>query len=185
MDKPDGGKRFVLNLKRLNEFITTEHFKLEDVKMATKLVSPGDYMAHVDLKDAYFLIPMHRESRKYLRFRFGGYLYEFVCLPFGLSTAPFIFTKVLKPVVNSLRIEGLLSVIYLDDILWIGQDYESCKANVDSTISLLQSLGFIINEKKSNLTPNNRCRFLGFILDSKSMTLELPESKRKKDSIHD
>lgn len=100
VDKSDGTKRFVLNLKNLNEFIITEHFKLEDIKVASKVIYEEAYMAHIDLQDAYFLIPMHEDSRKYLRFYFMGQLFEFLVLPFGLCTAPYIFTKLIKPIVT-------------------------------------------------------------------------------------
>jgi hypothetical protein len=45
---------------------------------------------------------------------------------------------------------------------------------------LLEKLGFIINYEKSQTTPSNRSKFLGFILDSTMMKVELPESKRRR-----
>ncbi|XP_043481257.1 uncharacterized protein LOC122510567 [Leptopilina heterotoma] len=67
-------------------------------------------MASIDLQDEFLL--------------FNEKLYEFNCLPFGLCTAPYVFTKLLKPVAQKLRSEGLLSVIYLDDILLIARSKE-------------------------------------------------------------
>lgn len=98
--KPGNKSRFILNLKELNKFIRTDHFKLEDLRSVCKLLDYGMFMSTVDPKDAYFLIPVHKSSRKYLRFIFKDIIYEFTCLPFGLSTSPFIFTKLMKPVVN-------------------------------------------------------------------------------------
>lgn len=104
--KSSGGWRFILNLKRLNKFIFAPHFKLEDWKTVIRLISPGDYLASVDLEDAYLLLPVHRDDRKFLRFRFQGQLYQFKALPFGLASAPYIFTKIMKPVLYSLRQQG-------------------------------------------------------------------------------
>ena len=56
VEKPDGSHRFILNLKRLNKFIKTAHFKMEDVRTATRLLTEGDYMTSIDLQDAYFLV---------------------------------------------------------------------------------------------------------------------------------
>lgn len=95
--KPNGKYRLILNLKNLNRFITTKHFKLEDGRTVTKLMNQNCFMASLDLKDAYYLVPMHRSSQRYLRFKFGNTLFEFTCLPFGLNTAPYVFTKILKP----------------------------------------------------------------------------------------
>lgn len=85
--KSNGEDRFILNLKKLNKFINAPHFKLEDVKTALKLATRDSYMATTDLKDSYFLVPIHTSHKKYLRFTFENKLYEFNALPFGLSIA--------------------------------------------------------------------------------------------------
>lgn len=160
--KPDGSKRFILNLKQLNRFISTSHFKLEDIRTVLKLVNPGYYMGKLDLKNAYFLIPISCKDRKYLRFVFKDVLYEFTCLPFGLNTAPYVFTKVMKPVVSFLRAQGFISCIYLDDILCLGDSFDQCKSNLECSLQLLEELGFIINSIKSSLQPKQTCQYLGF-----------------------
>ena len=149
-----------------------------DLRTATKLVLPGDFIASIDLEDAYYLVRIHKKCVKYLRFQFLDRLYEFVCLPFGLNTSPFVFTKLLKPVVNCLRKNGFQSVVYLDDFLCIENSIEKCNANSHETITLLQRLGFLINERKSCLTPSTRCRYLGFIIDSVKFSVALMEEKR-------
>lgn len=103
VDKQNGKKRFILNLKKLNKFIQTPHFKLEDMRTVMKLVSQDAFMYKLDMKDAYFLVPVHPNYRKYLRFWVGGNLFELTCLPFGLSTSPYVFTKVMRPVISGLR----------------------------------------------------------------------------------
>lgn len=176
--KADGSHRFILNLKKLNNFMEAPHFKLEDVRTLSKLIFPGYFMSTIDLQDAYYLVPIAVESRKYLRFEFDGKLYQFTCLPFGLSISPFLFTKILKPVINYLRSLGYLSVIYLDDICLIGKNAKICRANMIQTKILLESLGFLINESKSNPFPSTRCKFLGLMVDSIKYCIELPDVKR-------
>lgn len=159
---------------------------MEDYRTASKLITPNCYMASIDLKDAYFLINITESQRKYLRFKYRSHpnchesIYEFTCLPFGLCTAPYVFTKLLKPVMEYLRNKDLMSVIYLDDILCFGQSFEECNFNVNYTMNLLKYLGFIINKEKSSLTPKQECKFLGFIYDSKNMLLKLPNDKKIK-----
>lgn len=91
IEKPSGGWRFILNLKRLNEFIIAPHFKLEDWKTVIRLLSPGDFLATIDLEDAYLLLPIHPDDRRYLRFRFQNQLFQFTALLFGLASAPYIY----------------------------------------------------------------------------------------------
>ena len=179
VQKADGSSRFILNLKKFNKYVSKEHFKMENLKITTKLISPGDFMATIDLQDAYLTIPVHKNSQKYLRFKFGNKLYQFVCLPFGLSTSPFAFTKLLKPVMRFLRKRGYISGIYLDDLLCIGNTYEECEKNVKETISLLQKLGFIINYKKSKLIPSTSCTYLGAEINSNECIIKLTKKKRE------
>ena len=81
------------------------------------LLSGGEFLTTIDLKDAYFSIPIHPDHYKYFRFTWKSNLYEFVCLPYGLSSAPRVFTKVMKPFVSTVRNKGIRLVIYLDDII--------------------------------------------------------------------
>jgi hypothetical protein len=178
--KPNGRTRLILNLKQLNKFIDAKHFKLEDFRTIIKLVSKDCYMSTIDLKDAYFLIKIHDDSKKYLRFQWKQNLYEFNVLPFGLNTAPYVFTKVMKPVVRLLRYSGLMSTIYLDDLCLLAYTYRDCILNIQVTKKLLCALGFIINETKSCMIPSTSCRFLGFIINSQRMEIQLPLEKRLK-----
>lgn len=180
--KPNGSDRFILNLKGFNEFVVNHHFKIEDIKTVVQLTFPNYFLASIDIEDAFYLIPIHEESRKFLRFKFKEKIYEFVCLPFGLCTAPYIFTKIMKVVAKHLRSLGFTSVIYLDDILCIESSANKCKENINETISVLEWLGFRINYKKSNLTPSTSCHFLGFIIDTQKYAIMLPDEKRK--AIH-
>lgn len=112
--KSSGKMRFILNLKLLNKFIDTEHFKMEDIRTVTRIVSQSYFLATLDLQDTYILLPMYQNSKKFLRFAWTKKIYEFQYLPFGFCTAPWIFTKIIKPVINHLRFQRWISV-YLDD----------------------------------------------------------------------
>jgi hypothetical protein len=96
--KQDGSHRLILNLKNLNEHVKKKHFKMETLKSALHLVKKDCYFAKLDFKDAYYSIPVHKDYRRYLCFTWRGHAYQYTCLPNGLSSAPRIFTKVMKPV---------------------------------------------------------------------------------------
>lgn len=176
--KPDGSNRFILNLKKLNLFVKTEHFKLEDLRAVARLLEPNMFIGSIDLKDAYFLISIHRKHRKFLRFRVNWQIYEFTCLPFGFSSSPLVFTKIMKSVINCLKSQGFLSVIYLDDILCLGETESACQHNIRTTYNFLTSLEFVINKKNSKLDPERTCKYLGFVINSAQLTIELPRGKK-------
>lgn len=179
-DKPNGKKRLILNLKQLNSFITAPHFKMEDYRTALRLIQENMFFATIDIKDAYYTLPIEKSYRKYLRFYHNQVLYEFTCLPFGLSTAPYCFTKIMKPIITFMRENGILCVNYLDDFLILGHSKEECRNSVCFTTSLLESLGFIINYEKSCILPSVKQKFLGFIFDSIKMSIQITEDKKQK-----
>lgn len=151
---------------------------MEDLGIAMKLMSKNCFMATIDLEDSYFLVPVHKDYRKYLRFSFRAKIFEFCALPFGLATAPYIFTKILRPVAAHLRERGFRSVIYLDDFLLYGESYNNCVENIKATLELLDKLGFVWNSRKCKLIPAQERKFLGFLLNSSTMSIILPEDKR-------
>ena len=101
--KKTGGYRLILNLKNLNQYISNHRFKMESLTSAILLMTPGCYMASVDLQDAYYSVPINKKCQKYLKFSWQGELFQFTCLPNGLASAPRLFTKSLKPVYSTLR----------------------------------------------------------------------------------
>lgn len=177
-NKPNGKKRFILNLKNLNAYILAPHFKMEDFRTASKLMRASCFMSTIDLKDAYFSVPIASKHRKYLRFEHGNTIYEFNCLPFGLCSAPHCFTKLMKPILEKIRSQGITCVNYLDDFLIFGDTFEECARNVNFTIKLITSVGLTINRDKSNFKPSKKQKFLGFIFNSQDLRLELPHDKR-------
>lgn len=180
VDKPSGGKRFILNLKHLNLFIEAPHFKLEDHRTMRDLITPGCFGTTVDLMDAYYTVPVAESSRMYLRFLFQGRLLQFTCLPMGMSVSPYVFHKLMRPILECLRSQGVRCVNYLDDYGILGSSRDRCRANVLKLVSLLEYLGFIINQGKSSIEPSQTFIFLGFLFDSENMTIALPSGKSER-----
>jgi uncharacterized membrane protein YgcG len=175
--KKGGDFRPVHNLKALNRFVTYRHFKMESNAMLKHLVRRGDWFVKIDLKDAYLTVPIHPSHQRFLQLQWQGRLYQFTCLPFGLSSAPWAFTKLLKPVVAFLRRRGSRLIIYLDDILVIGADRDKLAQEFVFIKSLLEYLGFIVNMEKSIGTPSQVMEFLGLMVNSLSLSVALPEEK--------
>ena len=175
--KKDGTHRTIVNLKAFNEFIAHHHSKMDTLEAAVNMMRPGCFMALVDLKGAYYTVPIHASHQKYLKFCFDGALYKYTCLPYGLVSAPRIFTKLLKPAYATLRSMGHLNSGYIDDSYLQGDTSAECHKNVTDTITLFTKLGFHIHPEKSVFIPSQKLTFLGFVLDSKAMTVTLTEEK--------
>ena len=180
--KKNGEHRVILNLKNLNEFIPYHHFKMDTFESAVNLLVKDCFMVSIDIRHAYHTIPIAEEHQKFLRFIWKEKIFQYTCLPFGLSSAPRIFTKVLKPVFARLRMLGFVNISYIDDILLMGNSENDCNVNVQHTKLSLEKLGFVINENKSIFKPTKEIVFLGNIINSESMTVEL--TKEKKDTLY-
>jgi hypothetical protein len=151
--KKSGGFRPVINLKVLNNFIVYNHFKMEGLLTVKSIIQAKDWLAKIDLTDAYLTVPMHQSHHRFLQFTWKGKIYQFTCLPFGLSSAPRIFTKLLKPVLAFLRKKGIRLVIFLDDILIMNSDRDDLIRDVEIVKSTLEEVVFIINAQKSETEP--------------------------------
>jgi hypothetical protein len=95
--------------KPLNQFLHAEHFKMEGIQGYCKTRRQARESGSKGC--LYLTIPIHPSHREYLRFRFQGKHYQFNCLPFGLSSAPWVFTKTLKPVIALLREMGVRIIV--------------------------------------------------------------------------
>lgn len=180
-----GQYRMILNLKHLNKFMEKKHFKMDTLLSTLSLVTPGCTFRSFDFSDAYYSCSVFPPHRKYLRFFFEGILYEFTCLPNGLSSAPRFFTKIVKVVLSHLRERwGVTISGYLDDNILVHYA-ELMKALEDGRQSadLFQKLGFTINVPKSVFFPTEIIVHLGFIINSVTVTMLVSMTENKTGKI--
>ena len=133
-----------------------------------------------DFKHAYYSVYVTPSQRKWLRFIWNDEHYQFTSLPQGLSSAPRLFTKLLKPVLTHLRKLGILVSCYIDDCIFIAASQKELLQNVSYALHLFDSLGLTVNMSKSVLAPVQVVQFLGVILNSVTMTVTLPDGKISK-----
>ena len=96
--KKDGSFRTILNLKYLNLECETYHFKMESIKQVIHMIKPFSYLASLDIKDAFYAVPIHKSHRKYLKFMWLSIAFVYNVMPNGYADAMRIFTKLLKPI---------------------------------------------------------------------------------------
>ena len=176
--KKTGGWRPILNLRPLNQILRVDTFKMETLKNVILAVQPGEWLASLDLRDAYFHVPVRQAHWKYLRFCVEGQAYQYKVLPFGLSTSPRIFTKVLAPVISHIRQQGIHIHPYLDDILIRAASPQELSLSVCIAQSALASAGFLVNMEKSQPLPSQDLVYIGgHFLTAQGMVF-LPPDRR-------
>ena len=107
---------------------------------------------------------IHPDSRKYLRFAFENKVYQFQVLPFGLNTAPQVFTRLGHTVAAYLHCQGILVILYLDDWLIHHPDCQVLLRHQSQLLNILNMVGLRSNEAKSALEPVQDIHFLGLQL---------------------
>ncbi|KAK0417299.1 hypothetical protein QR680_012929 [Steinernema hermaphroditum] len=158
--KKDGSARPVVNLKPLNKYLESSHFKMESISSLRSLLTQGDFMIKIDMKGAFFGIPMAPSSQPYLSICFADNYYCFTALLFGLSLAPYVYTKVMRTVAAWLRSQGIRLIVYLDDWLFLEQSRTTLERLVPQLLALFEHLGMVVNTEKSKLQPTQTIEFL-------------------------
>ena len=129
------------------------------------------YMAKLDIKDAYYSIPIYEPHQKILKFEYKSRLFKFPVLPNGYTERPIKFTKLLKPPLPLLRkLERVLVASYFDDLITMDCSYSACSKNIMKIIKLMPSLGLIVHPSIEHL---------GFIINTTNMTLTLTLLKKQ------
>ena len=159
-------------LKTLNEFLKFKPYKLESIEDVLDLITEDCYFGSVDLKDAYYSIPIHENYQKYLKLSWKEEYYQCLVLPNRYSPA-------LIPPFKYLRSKGHFSVKYIDDSLLLDEIFDICFKNIRATAALLRDLGFTIHQEKSVLVPTQQKIFLGFVIDSVKMTITLTGERKQ------
>ena len=178
--KSNGLDRMIIDLSNFNLLVPKVSFRMDSLDTIKSLLDPNDFMVSIDLSNDFFTIPLHASSKRFTTFEFNNIRYSYNVLPFGLTCSPRIFTKVLRPAIVYLRSCGLKISAYLDDIFICAPSFEKISSDLTTALSLLSSLGFHVNVKKSHLTPTTTLLHLGYVWDSSNMSLSLPFPKIQK-----
>ena len=160
------------------ELCSLQYLRLDEVVQRIAQVGQGALLAKMDIDSAYRMIPVHPDDRPLLGMRWKGGIFFDTQLPFGLRSAPKIFSAVADALQWSFQRSGVTWVAhYLDDFITMGApDSRECHSNFKQMLSSCQRLGVPVAEKKC-AGPTSVLVFLGFELNSTLMVVRLPEEK--------
>lgn len=173
-----GKRRLILDLSVLNGYVKKDHVKFEDFKVAKELLIPQGFMYKFDLTSGYHHFSIAPVHHTYLGFSWlvNGKVvyYVFSVLPFGLSSAPKLFTKCCRCLVKYWRANGLRMVIFLDDGWGINSTFDLTEQDSRFVQETLFKSGFVVNVEKSVFVPTQNLEWLGFVWDLKEGRLGIP-----------
>ena len=172
--------RLIHDLSGLNDYLYWPKFKYESVAGLCDVLRPRDYMISIDLLSAYHHVAMAEDAWPYLGFQWKGKYYYFRVLPFGLGPAPYVFTKLFRPLVEYWRAKGIRTLPYLDDHVFGGQQdvpqtgSESILWVRALILSNLREAGWLVSASKAKLTPEQSIAHLGTIVNTVSGQFRVP-----------
>ena len=175
--KSTGGFRPILDLSPLNTSLRHIRFRMDTPVLVRRSMRPNDWSVSVDLRDAFFHVPIHPRDRKWLRFSWKTRVFQFQVLPFGLSQSPWVFTRMVRELVKWARVRGVRMLSHMDDWLILNQDRQACLAHLHLVLSQAQALGFQVHPDKSEFIPKQVFLYLGILFDTREWTVR-PSQER-------
>ena len=141
----------------------------------------GDFMFAFDLKSGYHHVDIYQPHREFLGFQWAvgdkQTFYLFNVLPFGLSTACYTFTKLLRPLIKYWRGKGLRALLHLDDGIVAVAGEDAAKLASQQVRDDLAKAGLVEHSDKCTWSPTLSLKWLGFNLDLEKGQISVPEDK--------
>jgi hypothetical protein len=159
-------KRLILDLRYVNQHIYKQKIKFEDWRTAMSYFGKGTFFTKFDLKSGYHHLDIFPEHQRFLGFSWPSSsgetcFYMFTVLPFGLSSAPYIFTKLIRPLTQHWRAQAIHITIFLDDGVDIEDSLQTAQEHAATVRHDLAASGFVPNDQKSVWKPTPIICWLG------------------------
>jgi hypothetical protein len=169
--------RLTVNMRYVNRHLGKKVFKFEGLKDLADLAERGDHAVSYDLMSGYYHVGLHPRSRTFVGFCWKGQYYVYNCLPFGLSTAPWVFSKVMRELVMYWRRDGISVLPYLDDFMAMKQGFWACCRLARRLEGDFVRAGLRINVPKCHRIPAQQRRQLGFDVDLATGKFQVPSDR--------
>lgn len=171
----------------VNLCIKEQKVTLAHLQRALDITRKLDFQVTYDLKAAYHHIKIHPSQIKYLGAAIkkpegGTQYFVFQFLPFGLCSAVHCITKLFKPINAYIHEKGIRHSVYLDDGRIVADTMSEAEKHRVFVYDVLKRAGWILEARKSDHEEDasQSKEYLGFIVDTNSMTVRLGESKKER-----
>lgn len=175
-------RRLIIDLRYVNSHLLKQKIKFDDWKCFENFLTPqSKWLYKFDLKSGYHHIEIFEGHQTYLGFSWkvkGVQKYFVFCvLPFGLSPAPYIFTKIMRVQVKFWRSKGICIAVFIDDGFGVDVNDGDAYKNSLIVLEVLRKSGFLINLTKSVMKPCNVLTWLGISLDLVQQCMFISEDR--------
>jgi ribonuclease HI len=177
--KVGGDFRKILDCTPINGYIKARKFKMEDQTAVVQVLQQGMWAVTVDITKAFHHIRVGEGLRPFLCTEYNGQCVQYLAMPFGLKSAPRVFSKIIHHCISIARRQWpqLTFIQYMDDVLVLALQRTDLDQSVPQFIQFLKDLGWLISDKKSKLIPTQCFQYLGWQWSTINMNVRLTTEK--------
>ena len=168
--KKDGSYRFCVDYRRLNQVTKKDAYPLPYISSILDRLRNARYLSSLDIKSAYWQVPVAEDSREYTAFTVPGRgLFQFRRMPMGLTNAPATWQRLIDRVLGA-DLEPYV-LVYLDDIVVISPDFQTHLALLEKVLTRLREAGLTVSQGKCRFC-QPELRYLGYVVDRDGLRVD-------------
>lgn len=173
--KRDGSHRFCVDFRKLNSVTERDAYPLPYVSHILDKLRDARYLSTLDIKSAYWEIPMAENSKQYTAFTVPNRgLFQFRRMPFGLHNAPATWQRFIDRVIGADLEPHVFA--YLDDIIIVTPTFEQHLVVLEEVVKRIHSAGLTLSREKSQFC-RSELRYLGYVINGSGLLVD-PEKIR-------
>lgn len=170
VDKPDGSTRLCVDMRKVNAVTKRDAYPLPRVTTILDRLRDAKYLSSLDIKSAYWQIPLSEGSKEKTAFTIPGRgLFEFNMMPFGLHNAPATWQRFIDAVIGA-DLEPKVFV-YLDDIIIVTSSFEEHLKVLREVLKRLREANLTLNQDKCRFCLSE-LRYLGYVVDHQGLRVD-------------
>lgn len=164
--KRDGGLRFCVDYRKLNDVTRKDAYPLPRIDDALDSLNKACWFSTLDLASGYWQVELDPVDKYKTAFITRQGLFEFNVLSFGLCNSPSTFQRLMDLVLADLQWTTCL--VYLDDIIIFGRTFQEHLDRLDEVLIKLRQANLKVKPTKCNLFAT-QVQYLGHIISSKGV----------------
>ena len=173
--KKDGSYRFCVDYRKLNLVTKQDAHPLPRVDDLLDSLNGYKMFSTLDLRSGYWQLSMHPDDREKTAFITHNGLYEFLRMPYGLSTAPATFSRAIDIVLSGLTYE--MCLCYFDDVIIFSKNMEDHCHRLQSVLQRFRYHNLRVKASKCSFGAD-RVTYLGHVVSSQGVHTDPSKTKR-------
>ena len=167
--KKDNNWRLCVDYRQLNAVTRKDAYPLPRIDDSLDALAGSVYFSTLDLLSGYWQVPMDEDAQEKSAFVTRGGLWKWKVLPFGLTSAPATFERLMEQVLKGLQWKSLL--LYLDDIIVFSADFETHLARLKVVLERFKGANLKLKPSKCELL-QKEVKFLGHVVNSEGVSTD-------------